>query len=273
MEESELFNFTDIECFETRTKRQTCQNCKRPLSACWCSFLPKESLKVKTRIFILQHPFEESRNLKTAPMLKLGLEEDKCIIYRDTRFSKAKYPLLHDTIENEKTLLVYPSPNAVDLQDLFIKNSTETKNKNYNVILLDGTWPQALAIYSKNKFLDGCQAVMLSSSETLRPFYPEEFASEEIKSRYVIRTQPAENTFSTVETAAIVISVLEQRNDVIGVFIKPLDALCQFQLDHGAVEHQSKQHLIEEGRYSKKISNQTWNRVYKLTKPSDSDTC
>lgn len=35
------------------------------------------------------------------------------------------------------------------------------------------------------------------------------------------------------------------------VLLKPLQALCSFQLQHGAQIHHSKEHLIKNGQYNK----------------------
>ena len=35
------------------------------------------------------------------------------------------------------------------------------------------------------------------------------------------------------------------------MFVRPLRALCEFQMAHGAVVHQSKEYLIENGLYKK----------------------
>ena len=75
-------------------------------------------LSVKTTLYILQHPFEETRNLKTAPMLTLGLPPDKCIVLKGKRFSQEKYPELHAIVEQPNTLLVYPTPDSEDIQRL-----------------------------------------------------------------------------------------------------------------------------------------------------------
>ena len=42
--------------------------------------------------------------------------------------------------------------------------------------------------------------------------------------------------------------------------VRPLEAMCNFQLQHGAVVHQSKQYLIEQGLY-KKQEVKPWDKV------------
>ena len=48
--------------------------------------------------------------------------------------------------------------------------------------------------------------------------------------------------------------------------VKPLKALCDFQMDHGAVPHQSKEYLIFNGLYKKPISKKNFNKVTKNSK-------
>lgn len=56
-------------------------------------------------------------------------------------------------------------------------------------------------------------------------------------SNYVIRTQPTEVSLSTVETAAVALSFLEDEASIYNSLTAPLKALCQFQLQYGAVSH------------------------------------
>ena len=85
---------------------------------------------------------------------------------------------------------------------------------------------------------------------------------------YTIRTQPREFFLSTLETAAVILSTLEENPKMYEDLVKPLKALCQFQLDHGCEEHQSKEYLIFKGLYNKPISKKYYN---KLTKDSKFD--
>jgi hypothetical protein len=70
----------------------------------------------------------------------------------------------------------------------------------------------------------------------------------------VIRTQPTEESLSTVETAALALSYLENNPTIYQQLNKPLEALCKFQLEHGAVRHSSKEYMILNGLYKKPIT-------------------
>jgi hypothetical protein len=48
--------------------------------------------------------------------------------------------------------------------------------------------------------------------------------------------------------------------------VKPLEALCAFQLNHGALPHQSKEYLIFNGLYKKPISKKNFNKLTKNSK-------
>uniref|UniRef100_A0A671PN84 tRNA-uridine aminocarboxypropyltransferase n=1 Tax=Sinocyclocheilus anshuiensis TaxID=1608454 RepID=A0A671PN84_9TELE len=70
-------------------------------------------------------------------------------------------------------------------------------------------------------------------------------------SQYVIRTQPTNMCVSTLECAAAALSIMEKNHSIQEVLLKPLQALCSFQLQHGAQIHHSKEHLIKNGQYNK----------------------
>ncbi|MGH0185266.1 UNVERIFIED_CONTAM: hypothetical protein FKN15_017367 [Acipenser sinensis] len=72
-----------------------------------------------------------------------------------------------------------------------------------------------------------------------------------LSSQYVIRTQPTNTCLSTLECAAIALSIMEKNDSIQEVILRPLKALCSFQLQHGAQVHHSKEHLLKNGIYDK----------------------
>lgn len=231
--------------------RELCEKCRRPKAVCWCCHLPSTPLVTKCRVVILQHPAEEKRCLRTVPMLSLGLAPGLCHVYKGKKFPLQRHKGLEELMCAPNSVLLYPSPQSVDLSDLPRLDSGGYDS--YNLFLLDGTWPQAKAIYHSSPLLHSMKEVKLLSTGN---------------SEYVIRTQPTEGCLSTLETAALALSILEDREDVREILLKPLKALCDFQLDHGAVTHQSKEFLIKTKTYPKLIGK----RLSRLLKGVDTNS-
>ncbi|XP_044259724.1 tRNA-uridine aminocarboxypropyltransferase 2 [Tribolium madens] len=212
--------------------RSTCPKCERPTSVCWCASLPKPRLCPKSRIVLLQHPAEEKRCLRTAPMLHFGLSDGKCLVYKGKRFP-GRHQDLEELLVDHNTILLYPSPTAVDLKTLMQNNN----NTSFNLVIIDGTWPQAKAIYASNPILHKIKQVKLLTKGV---------------SSYIIRTQPTDGCLSTLETATEALSLLEH-DEGYRKLLAPLKTLCEFQLKNGAVSHQSKEFLIKNNKYPKLI--------------------
>lgn len=214
--------------------RQVCAECGRPSVVCWCSSLPEVPLKIKSRVIILQHPAEEKRCLRTAPMLQRGLAEGKCLVFRGKKFPQNKHEGLADILRMSNTILLYPSKDAVDLETVPKVGSEEN---GYNIVIIDGTWPQAKGIYNNAPILHGIKQVKLLVKN---------------KSEYVIRSQPTDGCLSTLETATEALSVLESV-DYRSTLLQPLRALCCYQLNHGAVIHDSTDFRIKTNTYPRRL--------------------
>ncbi|XP_058822533.1 tRNA-uridine aminocarboxypropyltransferase 2 [Topomyia yanbarensis] len=223
--------------------RDICDKCGRPVPVCWCSALPTQPFNPKSRIILLQHPAEEKRALRTAPMLSVGLAPGKCLIYKGKKFPKFDSEL-ESILTDRKSLLLFPSAASVPIEQLDLSEGP------FNLILIDGTWPQAKAIYTCSTVLHGMRQVKLVSSGN---------------SSYIIRTQPTDGCLSTLETAIEALSILERDDSYREQLLRPLHALCQFQLDKGAVTHQSKEFLIKHNQYPKLIGR----RLNKLLRNAD----
>ncbi|XP_077989340.1 tRNA-uridine aminocarboxypropyltransferase 2-like [Glandiceps talaboti] len=216
---------------EESERRATCERCSRPDSVCLCPFLPTERVDVSTNVYIVQHPHEVVRVLRTVPILDMSLPENKVHVIRGRRFNR--HALLDKITSDPNTLLLFPGPNAVDIETI-----PRDTGQSYNLILIDGTWPQARGIYSNNRFLHRTKQVKLTLN---------------CVSEYVIRTQPTDAALSTLEAAAFALAILDNKPELTEILTRPLRALCDFQLEHGAVAHQSKEYLKKNGLYKKKV--------------------
>ncbi|XP_063066851.1 tRNA-uridine aminocarboxypropyltransferase 2 isoform X3 [Engraulis encrasicolus] len=172
-------------------RRPTCQRCCRPVKVCLCPFLPAHPLEVSTGLYIVQHPAEESRVLRTVPLLAACLPPGKCKVFVGRRFNKERNAELAAVCHSSKTLLLYPGAEARNLEDM----SEELSGEEHNVIIIDGTWSQAKDMFLRNSLFHIPKQVLL----------------------------------------------------------KPLQALCSFQLQHGAQVHHSKEHLLKSGLYDKPL--------------------
>jgi len=215
----------------------------RPIVVCWCIGLVSPPLEPKCNVVLLQHPAEEKRCLRTAPMLKLGLAPDKCHIYKGRRFPSGNDESLEQILSAPNSLLLYPSKNSVPLQEIDVTLGP------YTLVLIDGTWPQAKAIYTASKILQNMKQVKLISTGN---------------SCYIVRTQPSEGCLSTLETAAKALSVLENDSKFTELLVNPLNVLCKYQIDNGAVPHHSKEMLLRNKSYPKLVGKRL-NKLLRMT--------
>lgn len=220
--------------------KQTNNTCfhSRPLTVCYCSDIVNEPIPIHNHLIVLQDPKEVKRCLRTTKILELSLPSTHFHLYRGKRFGKNKFSELHELLSrpDQVNLLVWPSADAQSVKKL--PNWSQSQSNGYNIILLDGTWPQARAIYNGNKFLQEMQCIKLENTTP---------------SKYVIRTQPSDTCLSTVEAAGLVLAHLEDSADIMEHFTRPLTTICDHQLNKGAVEHQSKEHMIINGCYPKMV--------------------
>ncbi|XP_013784237.1 DTW domain-containing protein 2-like [Limulus polyphemus] len=228
---------------EPPMKRSLCVQCRRPSRVCWCTFLPSTPLDVSCKVVILQHPAEEKRCLRTSPILEVALPKGHCIVRKGRKFSSERNNDMQDILTSQDTLVLYPGEKATDLTEL---PTVKSRGSPYNIVILDGTWSQARSIFYNSKELHGLKQVQL------QPGY---------SSSYVIRTQPTSECLSTVETVAVTLSYLEESPKIHELLVHPLKAMCQFQLDHGAVPHQSKEFLIQNGLYKKPLPRKIIHKV------------
>lgn len=184
-----------------------CPRCLKPRSLCVCEGIAPIDNKVS--LLILQHPQEQDRELGTArltalhfknALLKIGLSwpsltkilgrptdpQRWAILYLGSVKAKAVLP-------ERDIVVVNKSGNAVDHQDSALREIE-------GIILLDGTWSQAKALWWRNGWMLKCKRVVLGPK---RP------------SRYGrLRREPRSEGLSTIEAAAMLLARLERKPEI-----------------------------------------------------------
>ncbi|KAK8379311.1 hypothetical protein O3P69_019297 [Scylla paramamosain] len=240
-----LGQLVDIE-IGRREKRPLCSRCRRPRGVCWCEGLGGAMVTIKSHILVLQHPHEEKRCLRTAPILTACLDPSHYKLMRGKRFPHSRYPELQPILSSPATILMYPGEEAVGVERL--PKVGEGGQGPYNIVILDGTWQQAKGIYFNCPGLHSLPQVCLSGRYT---------------SEYIIRTQPTQDALSTVETAALTLAILEENWALYDQLVEPLRVLCRHQIQHGAVPHKSKEEMILSGRCQKPLGKRTYKKLRK----------
>src|SRR5437667_3892216 len=185
-----------------------CPRCLKPLPLCICdSITPIEN---KIALLILQHPQEQDRALGRARLTALHFKDAVLKIGLSwPSLSKALGRPVHDP--SRWAVLYLGSAKVAELEtdrDIVAINRKGEVEPNQRailgdiegVVLLDGTWSQAKALWWRNAWMLKCQRVILNPS---RP------------SRYgELRREPRRDGLSTIEAAAMLLSSLEKRPDI-----------------------------------------------------------
>jgi DTW domain-containing protein YfiP/GNAT superfamily N-acetyltransferase len=196
--------------------RQVCGGCSRPEALCVCDVLPDQKLITKTRILILQHPNERrKKNFSTVPLLRLVLENVQVLVGYEFDADQIA-PVKELISKGQKPLLLYPSPEAISLDNLdFAALSSSEKDINSSndtiicsddnndqdnlLIIVDGTWMEAKRIMRESPSLvQHCQKVQFTSDST--SIYD------------AVRKEPEAHCLSTLEACAKALELLENNN-------------------------------------------------------------
>jgi len=185
-----------------------CPHCGKPLPLCICdSVTPIES---RISLLILQHPQEQDRALGTARLTAMHFKDAVVKIGLSwPSLSKALGRKVGDP--SRWAVLYLGSAKASDLEtDAEIvaidrKGEIEPHQRAIledieGIVLLDGTWSQAKALWWRNAWMLKCQRVILGPK---RP------------SRYgQLRREPRRDGLSTIEAAGLLLSRLEKRPEI-----------------------------------------------------------
>ena len=185
-----------------------CPHCQKPMPLCICdSITPIEN---KVALLILQHPQEQDRALGTARLtalhfanavLKIGLSWPSLSKALGRRvFDPSRWAVLYlgsakvADLETDRDIVAIDRKGEVEENQRGILKDIE------GIVLLDGTWSQAKALWWRNAWMLKCQRVILG------PAQPSRYGN--------LRKEPRGDGLSTIEAAAMLLSSIEKRPDI-----------------------------------------------------------
>jgi DTW domain-containing protein len=185
-----------------------CPHCHKPLPLCVCEDVTP--IKSRVAVLILQHPQEQDRTLGTAwltamhfanAVLKIGLSWPSLskALGRPVA-DPSRWAVLYLGSAKVADLDTAAEVVAIDRKGEVEENQRAILRGIEGIVLLDGTWSQAKALWWRNAWMLKCQRVILGPQ---RP------------SRYgKLRREPRRDGLSTIEAAAMILAGLEGRPDI-----------------------------------------------------------
>lgn len=202
---------------EIKVPRIKCYKCMRSSSTCICKHI--NPLQTKTRFIILMHPKEYKKEKNgTGHITNLQLENSEIIVGVDFTNNNRVNEIL--TKEKSCSFLLYPGKDNFNLS---IRKSSEINsfvgNSSY-IFILDGTWP--------------CARKMLKLSKNLQKLKRVSFDNK-IKSKFIIKQQPASLCLSTIESVYTVLNLLKKgglEQCETKDFLIPFEKMVDYQLEY-----------------------------------------
>jgi tRNA-uridine aminocarboxypropyltransferase len=185
-----------------------CPSCQKPLPLCICDSITPIDNRIS--LLILQHPQEQDRALGTARLTALHFKN--AVVRIGLSWPSLSKALGRPVADPSRWAVLYLG--SAKVADLDAKSGIVAINRKgeiednqravlkdiEGIVLLDGTWSQAKALWWRNAWMLKCQRVILGPS---RP------------SRYgQLRREPRRDGLSTIEAAAMLLSNLEKRPDI-----------------------------------------------------------
>jgi len=185
-----------------------CPHCQKPLPLCICdSITPIES---RTSLLILQHPQEQDRALGTARLTALHFKD--AVLKIGLSWPSLAKALGRPVDDPSRWAVLYLGSAKVadldtdsDIVAINRKGEVEEHQRGIlrdieGIVLLDGTWSQAKALWWRNAWMLKCQRVILG------PKNPSRYGK--------LRREPRGDGLSTIESAAMLLSAVEKRPDI-----------------------------------------------------------
>jgi DTW domain-containing protein YfiP len=192
---------------ETADPAAECPRCHKPMALCVCEgIVPIEN---KVSVVILQHPQEQDRVLGTARLTSLHFRD---AVMKIGLSWPSLSKILGRTVDPHRWAVLYlgsvkAASLAPDREIVFANRKGELERNQdglmrdiEGIVLLDGTWSQAKALWWRNAWMLKCRRAVLG------PRRPSRYGR--------LRREPRRDGLSTIEAAAMLLSRLERRPDI-----------------------------------------------------------
>jgi hypothetical protein len=184
-----------------------CADCRKATALCVCDgIVPIEN---KVAVLILQHPQEQDGVLGTARLAALHFRD---AVMKIGLSWPSLSKILGRTADPHRWAVLYlGSAKAAQLaperEIVFVNRKGEPERDQdvlmrdiEGIVLLDGTWSQAKALWWRNAWMLKCRRVVLG------PRRPSRYGR--------LRREPRRDGLSTIEAAGMLLSRLERRPDI-----------------------------------------------------------
>ncbi|WNW01855.1 tRNA-uridine aminocarboxypropyltransferase [Tenacibaculum sp. HL-MS23] len=202
---------------DIKKPRIKCYTCMRPNSTCLCKHL--NPFHTNTRFIILMHPKEYRKEKSgTGHITNLQLKNSEVIVGIDFTNNSRVNQILANKKNN--AFLLYPGKDSFNISTRKSVEINYFMGNNPYIFILDGTWP--------------CARKMLKLSTNLQQLKRVSFDNN-IKSKFIIKQQPAALCLSTIESVYTVINLLNKGNlekcDTKN-FLLPFEKMIDHQLEY-----------------------------------------
>jgi hypothetical protein len=215
-----MSNTSDLQAGAAPEAIPECPRCQKPQPLCVCDSVTP--LTNRTELLILQHPQEQDRALGTARLTALHFPESATLKIGLSwpSLSKALGRPVHDP---SRWAVLYLGSSkvaeldtdrdivAIDRKGEIEPNQREILKDIEGIVLLDGTWSQAKALWWRNAWMLKCQRVILG------PKTPSRYGK--------LRKEPRRDGLSTLEAAAMLLGSLEKRPDIEAALLSSFDRM------------------------------------------------
>jgi DTW domain-containing protein len=195
-----------------------CPRCGKPMSLCVCDGI--NPIDNRIALLILQHPQEQDKTLGTARLtalhfakatLKIGLSWASLAKALGRPADPQRWAVLYLGSARGAALAPAADVVAVDRKGEAEDRQQAILQSLEGVVLLDGSWSQAKALWWRNPWMLKCRRVVLN------PAQPSRYGK--------LRREPRADGLSTIEAAAMLISRLEKRAEIETTLLASFDRL------------------------------------------------